>query len=188
MNIVEFFAQSAGKWSSLRTSHHLAFKQQEGGKSELQIELLDKTDPAVIQLCALYEIDPETALCGARVTWDGTMEWDEEKHEGSTVLVPIADPEKPNEGSLLREMGYAEKAPVAGRYEMGSNDELVLITEYETMYSKERLWFESPNVRLRHSILKRFGGFSMASFCSEVRMGGAKPQEGQTDTDSSSSS
>lgn len=175
MDIVEFFQQSAGKWSSMRTSHHLAFKQQEGGKSTLEIELLDASNPDVIKLCEMYQIDPSTALCGARVTWDGTMEWDQEKHAGSTVLVPIADGDDISEGKLLREMGYAEKAPVAGRYMMGEN-ELTLITEYDTMYSKERLWFESPNVRLRHSILKRFGGFSMASFCSEVRMGGVKPE------------
>ncbi len=182
MDIVEFFQQSAGKWSSMRTSHHLAFKQQEGGKSTIEIELLEKSDPAVIQLCQMYEVDPATAACGARVTWDGTMEWDEEKHAGSTVLVPIADPENPMQGKLLREMGYAEKAPVAGRYEIAENNELTLTTEYDTMYSKERLWFESPNVRLRHSILKRFGGFSMASFCSEVRMGGAKPDSQTADT------
>jgi hypothetical protein len=180
MDIVEFFEQSVGKWSSMRTSHHLAFKQQEGGKSTIEIALIDKSDDAVIQLCELYKMDSALALCGARVTWDGTMEWDEEKHEGSTVLVPIADPSNAHAGQLLRDMGYAEKAPVAGRYIMADN-ELTLITEYETMYSKERLWFESPNVRLRHSIMKRFGGFSMASFCSEVRMGVTKPQEKATD-------
>lgn len=176
MDIVEFFGLSAGRWSSMRTSHHLAFKQQEGGRSDIQIELLEKTHPEVISLCEMYSVDPALALCGARVTWDGTMEWDEEKHAGSTVLVPVADPENPQEGKLLRDMGYAEKAPVAGRYIM-DDDELTLITEYESMYSKERLWFESPNVRLRHSILKRFGGFSMASFCSEIRLGvTAKPE------------
>ncbi|MEB3336010.1 MAG: phycobiliprotein lyase [Leptolyngbyaceae bacterium] len=171
MDIVEFFEQSAGKWFSQRTSHHLAFKQSEGGKSELSIEMLTKEHPEVIKLCEQYEISPELALCGARVSWDGTMEWDEEKHTGSTVLVPIADAENSQEGKLLREMGYAEKAPVAGRYIMGEDQALTLITEYETMYTKERLWFESPNVRLRTSILKRFGGFSMASFSSEIRMG-----------------
>lgn len=139
------------------------------------IELLPKDDPAVIQLCQQYEIDPALALCGARVTWDGTMEWDQEKHAGSTVLVPVAESEDATEGKLLREMGYAEKAPVAGRYIMGSDDALTLITEYETMYSEERLWFASPNLRLRTSILKRFGGFSMASFCSEIRMGAVQP-------------
>ncbi|GAB4151487.1 MAG: phycobiliprotein lyase [Cyanobacteria bacterium J069] len=174
MDIVEFFEQSSGKWFSQRTSHHLAFKQTEGGKSDIVIDLLSKEDPAVVALCQQYEIDPALALCGARVTWDGTMEWDKEKHEGSTVIVPVPDADQPNEGKLLREQGYAEKAPVAGRYVMGDDDSLTLITEYETMYSEERLWFASPNLRLRTSILKRFGGFSMATFCSEIRMGGAK--------------
>ncbi|MDG2617912.1 phycobiliprotein lyase [Thermoleptolyngbya sichuanensis A183] len=174
MDIVEFFEQSSGKWFSQRTSHHLAFKQTESGKSDIVIDLLSKDDPAVIALCQQYEIDPALALCGARVTWDGTMEWDKEKHEGSTVIVPVADAEQPNEGKMLREQGYAEKAPVAGRYVMGDDNSLTLITEYETMYSEERLWFASPNLRLRTSILKRFGGFSMATFCSEIRMGGAK--------------
>lgn len=175
MDIQEFFQMSAGKWFSQRTSHHLAFKQSESGKSDIRIEMLPIDDPEVIKLCLQYEIAPETTWGGARVTWDGTMEWDETKHAGSTVLVPVADPDKPNEGKLLREMGYAEKAPVAGRYIMGSDDALTLITEYESMYSEERLWFASPNLRLRTSILKRFGGFSMASFCSEIRMGVTQP-------------
>jgi hypothetical protein len=182
MNIVEFFQQSAGKWFSQRTSHHLAFKQSESGKSDIVIEMLPSDDPEVVKLCEQYEIEPALALCGARVTWNGTMEWDEEKHTGSTVLVPIADPENPNEGKLLREMGYAEKAPVAGRYRVGDDEALTLITEYESMYSEERLWFASPNLRLRTSILKRFGGFSMATFCSEIRMGGTQPQPQTADT------
>lgn len=172
MDITEFFQQSAGKWFSQRTSHHLAFKQSESGKSDIRIEMLPQDAPEVIELCQQNEVEPTLALCGARVTWDGTMEWDKEKHEGSTVLVPVADPDKPNAGKLLRDTGYAEKAPVAGRYVMGDDGSLTLITEYESMYSEERLWFASPNLRLRTSILKRFGGFSMATFCSEIRMGG----------------
>lgn len=177
MDIQEFFEQSAGKWFSQRTSHHLAFKQAENGKSNITIEMLSADDSEVAKLCQQYDINPQLALCGARVTWDGMMEWDgdgdadREQHKGSTVLVPVPDPDKPNEGQLLREMGYAEKAPVAGRYIMGSDDALTLITDYETMYSEERLWFASPNLRLRTSILKRFGGFSMASLSSEIRLG-----------------
>jgi hypothetical protein len=181
MDITEFFQQSSGKWFSQRTSHHLAFKQSESGKSDIVIEMMAKDDPAVVQLCQQYEVDPSLALCGARVTWNGTMEWDEEKHTGSTVLVPIADPEKPNEGKLLRDQGYAEKASVAGRYVMGDDQALTLITEYETMYSEERLWFASPNLRLR------FGGFSMASFCSEIRMGVTQVADTQASSATSAS-
>ncbi|MFB2936214.1 phycobiliprotein lyase [Aerosakkonemataceae cyanobacterium BLCC-F154] len=172
MDIKEFFEMSAGKWFSQRTSHHLAFKQSESGKSDIRIEMLPADDPEVLELCKQYEIDPNLTWGGARVSWDGTMEWDEEKHAGSSVLVPIPDPDKPGEGKLLRDVGYAEKAGVAGRYVMGSDGAMTLITEYETMYSEERIWFASPNLRLRTSILKRFGGFSMASFCSEIRLGG----------------
>lgn len=181
MDIQEFFQLSAGKWFSQRTSHHLAFRQSESGKSEIKIEMVAEDAPEVIQLCEQYGVDPTLARGPARVTWDGTMEWDQEKHAGSTILVPVADPDKPNEGKLLRDVGYAEKAAVAGRYIMGSDDALTLITEYETMYSEERLWFASPNLRLRTSILKRFGGFSMASFCSEIRMGVTQPAAQATD-------
>lgn len=181
MDIQEFFQLSAGKWFSQRTSHHLAFKQSENGKSNITIEMLPDDDPKVIELCQEYNVPPESARGAARVSWDGTMEWDEEKHAGSSVLVPIPDPEKPNEGKLLRDMGYAEKAGVAGRYIISNDGALTLITEYETMYSEERIWFASPNLRLRTSILKRFGGFSMASFCSEIRMGVTHSASQQTD-------
>lgn len=174
MDVKEFFQLSSGKWFSQRTSHHLAFKQSESGKSDIKIEMLAGDDPVVIDLCQQYDIDPKLAWGGARVTWDGTMEWDSEKHEGSSVLVPIPDLDTPQSGKLLRDVGYAEKAGVAGRYIIGSDDAMTLITEYETMYSEERIWFASPNLRLRASILKRFGGFSMASFCSEIRMGVTK--------------
>jgi hypothetical protein len=171
MNIEGFFELSAGKWFSHRTSHHLAFKQSEDGKSDIVIEMLAADHPEVIKLCEQYEIAPNKASCGARVTWNGTMEWDEEKHQGSTVLATVPNTDNPDEGKLLREMGYAEKAPVAGSYKIGDDGALTLITEYETMWSEERLWFASPNLRMRVSVLKRFGGFSMASFTSEIRMG-----------------
>ena len=188
MDIQEFFELSAGKWFSHRTSHHLAFKQSESGKSDITIEMLAQDDPEVIKLCQQYEFDPALAKCGARVSWNGTMEWDEEKHTGSTVLVPVPDADNPNQGKLLREMGYAEKTPVAGSYIMGSDEALTLITEYETMSSEERLWFASPNLRMRVSVLKRFGGFSMASFTSEIRMGGVQPSSKATEASSSVSS
>lgn len=187
MNIEEFFELSAGKWFSHRTSHHLAFKQSEDGKSDLIIESLAADHPEVIKLCQSYEIPASAASCGARVTWNGTMEWDEEKHTGSTVLVSVPDDGNPSEGRLLREMGYAEKAPVAGRYKMGNDGALTLTTEYETMWSEERLWFASPNLRMRVSVLKRFGGFSMASFTSEIRMGGGSPAAKASEANSASS-
>ncbi|MGH2414369.1 MAG: phycobiliprotein lyase [Microcystaceae cyanobacterium] len=188
MNIEEFFQLSAGKWFSHRSSHHFACKQSEHGKSDIIIETLSTDHAEVVKLCQQYDIDPKRASCGARVSWNGTMEWDKQKQTGSTVLVIVPDEDNPNGGKLLREMGYAEKAPIAGRYKIHSDDILTLTTEYENMRSEERLWFASPNLRMRESVLKRFGDFSMASFISEIRMGGGQPTKKSSEATNSSSS
>ncbi|NDJ23544.1 phycobiliprotein lyase [Nostoc sp. B(2019)] len=185
MNIEEFFQLSAGKWFSHRTSHHLADKQFEHGKSDIIIETLAVDHPEVIKLCQLYEIAPDSASCGARVTWNGT---EPEKSNGSTVLVLVPDADNPAEGKLLREMDHTEKAPVARRYNIDSDGALTLTTEYETIWSEERLWFASPNLRMRASVLKRSDGFSVASFTSEIRMGGFPPAAKASETANSASS
>ncbi|MEH2242212.1 phycobiliprotein lyase [Nostoc sp.] len=175
MNIEEFFQLSAGKWFSHRTSQHLAFNQSENSKSDIIIETLAVDHPEVIKLCQQYKINLSSASCAAKITWNGTMEKDQAKHSGSTVLVSIADADNPAEGKLLREIVDADKIPVAGRYKIDSDDALTLTTEDETMSSEERLWFASPNLRMRVNILKSFGGFSITSFTSEIRMGGFPP-------------
>ncbi|MGA7932163.1 MAG: phycobiliprotein lyase [Kovacikia sp.] len=178
MDIVDFFQLSSGKWFSHRTSHLLTDKRSEGGKSEVLVEMLPKTAPEVIQLCEQYGIDPDWALCGSRISWNGTIE-EKKKQSGSTVLVPIADSEQANMGKLLRKIDSAEK-PVAGRYAVGSDEALTLIIEDGPFYSEERIWFASPNLRLRTTILKQADGFSTASFSSEIRMGLTKPPENKS--------
>lgn len=169
---MEFFQLSSGRWRSQRTTHHLAFKRSEAGESEIQVEALAADNPQVIEICELHQVDPKLAIGGAFVSWHGAMGWDrdEENHEGSTVFSLIPDADNPRKGLLLRERGYAEIVPVAGQYHMDDEDGLVLITEYETMSSIERFWFVSPGVRMRTSTVKRFGGFSTATFCTELRI------------------
>ena len=186
MDITEFFQQSAGKWFSQRTSHSLTLKQSESGKSNLVIEIVPLTDPAVIKLCQQHQIEPASALCGMQVNWDGTMDQDSKKQVGSVLLVPISEAEKPNEGTLLR-TGTAEKPAIAGRYVMGNDDVMTMITEDETLYSEERFWFASPNLRLRTSVLKRSDGVNVASFYSEIRMGGSPPPASSAATNQANS-
>ncbi|MBW4692110.1 MAG: phycobiliprotein lyase [Lyngbya sp. HA4199-MV5] len=173
MDVMEFFQLSTGRWRSERTTHHLAFKRAESGASEIHVEALGHDHPQIIEICNLHHIEPRLAVGGAFVSWKGEMGWDrdDENHEGSTVfaLIPAAD--HPRQGTLLREQGYAEIVPVAGQYHMDDDDALVLTTEYETMSVIERFWFASPSLRVRTSTLKRFGGFSNATFCTEFRIG-----------------
>ncbi|WP_421659581.1 phycobiliprotein lyase [Leptothermofonsia sp. ETS-13] len=173
MDVVEFFRQSAGRWRSQRTTHHLAFKQSEWGDSQIVVESLEADHPEIIELCKLHQIDPVLSVGGSRVQWKGTMEWDnegEENHQGDTVFAIVPDEDNPHQGRLLRERGYAEVMPVVGLYHLDEEGGLVLTTEYETMSSIERFWFANPNLRLRTSTVKRFGGFSTASFCTETRL------------------
>jgi CpeS-like protein len=167
MNIKEFFQHRAGTWNSQRTSHHLIIKKSESGQSLIEVAYLEANDPDVAALCEEQGFEPDQAFCGAKVTWNGSMDWDktEGEHQGSTVLVAIAENE--NQGKLLRQQGYAEKAPVVGRYTMSAEGVLSLITEYGTVFSEEKLWFPRPNLCMRAGLT--IGLSNVASFCTEMR-------------------
>jgi hypothetical protein len=175
MNIKEFFENSCGKWFSQRTSQHLAFNQSEWGKSDLWVELLLPSDASVTQLCDQHSIPIEQAICGARITWEGFVGQDPDKQKGVTLLVPIADSVEPNQGTLLRQTISPQPMIATSCYVIGDDDVLTIITDYTDIgaTSEERVWFASPNLRLRTSLLKRLNSFSTASFCSEIRLGDA---------------
>lgn len=172
MNVMEFFQQSAGQWQSQRTTHHLPFRRAELGGSRISVEALSADNEKVAEICKIHDVDPVSAVGGAYVEWNGEMAWDKEgeDHKGSTVFALVPDADDPQKGNLLRERGYAEVVPVIGRFEMDNENGLVLITEYETMSSIERFWFPNPDLRIRTSVVKRFGGLSTASFCAESRV------------------
>lgn len=168
----EFFQRSAGRWRSQRTTHHLPFRRAESGDSHINVEFLNADDEKIKAICQMHDVEPQTSIGGAFVSWDGSMAWDKdnEEHKGTTVFALIPNTDNPRKGKLLRERGYAEIVPVAGEYSMDAEDGLVLITEYETMSIIERFWFVNPDLRLRSSTVKRFGGFNTATFCAEFRV------------------
>jgi hypothetical protein len=173
VDVVEFFARSTGQWRSQRATHHLAFRRAELGDSIIQVEPLAVDDPRVVELCKFHQVDPKLAATASHVQWKGAMAWDregEEQHSGETLFAIIPEPDNSRTGLLLRERGYAEIVPVAGRYCLDHHDALILLTEYETMSSSERFWFAGDNTRFRYSAVTRFGGFSSASFCAESRV------------------
>ncbi|MGF1478775.1 MAG: phycobiliprotein lyase [Cyanophyceae cyanobacterium] len=171
MDAMEFFQRSAGEWRSQRTTHHLPFRRAENGGSAIQVETLAADHPQVVELCQMHSVDPGLTVGGAQVAWNGSMAWDkeDETHEGTTVFAIVPDADDASKGRLLRERGYAEIVPVVGRYEIDDEDAMILVTDYESMSIIERFWFASPDLRLRFSTVKRFGGFNTATFCAEVR-------------------
>ena len=97
------------------------------------------------------------------------MAWDRagESHEDQTMFGLIPSDDSGRSGLLLRDRGYAEKAPVAGQFQMDAENGLVLTTDYEMMSSLERFWFVGANLRLRTSTVQ--GLSNNASFCMETR-------------------
>ena len=177
MDIKEFLDQSAGKWFSQRTNHYISSVPAQSGKSDIVIEILASDAPEVVQLCQQYNINPASALCGVKTNWDGFMAGEAKKQLGSTIFVPVPNSEQPNQGKILRPIGNSPKPTVVGQYIMAKDDSLTMITEDKTMYTEERLWYASPNLRFRTNIIKRLGGFKQTSFCSEIRMGMTKPPQ-----------
>jgi len=171
MDAMEFFQRSAGKWRSLRTTHHLPFRRAETGDSNIVVEALGAENPKIQEICAIHDIDPQLSVGGAFVEWHASMEWDkeDENHSGKTVFALVPEKDNSRKGKLLRERGYAEIVPVVGEYYVDEENALVLLTEYETMSIFERFWFVNDNIRVRASTVKRFGGFNTATFSVEIR-------------------
>jgi len=165
-----FFRQSCGRWRSRRSSHHLLHRRAEAGSSFIEVVALGPEDPRLIAIAALHGQDPTGLVGGCQVRWSGSMAWDKagEAHEGESVFGLIPTDDLGREGLLLRDRGYAETAPVAGRFAMDTHDELLLTTDYETMSSVERFSFLGPDVRLRSSTVE--GLSNTASFCIETRL------------------
>ncbi|MEO0490772.1 MAG: phycobiliprotein lyase [Cyanobacteria bacterium J06659_2] len=173
MDIQEFVQQSIGQWRSQRSAHHLAFRHFEAIESVIDITTVAPDDAAVADLCKAYDIDPKTAVSPFKMQWEGQSDWDEgaEVLKGACILVPVPDPVQPNRGKLLRDQGYAETMAAAGEYHLTEDGTFVLTTAYDRAAAEEKIWFVTPNLRCRVSLIKTSAGTGVvtASFSSEIR-------------------
>jgi phycoerythrin-associated linker protein len=172
MDITQFVESSFGSWRSQRSVHHLAFGHFEEVTSTIDITPLAESDAGVIDLCKSHEIDPQQATHPFRMSWEGESDWDEsEVIQGTTILVPIPDPDNPKAGKLLRDQGYAETIPAVGEYYLTPEGTFILQTEYDRAMAEEKIWFINPNFRLRVSLIKTSAGSGVltASYSSEIR-------------------
>lgn len=170
---MEFFRHREGRWNSRRVTHHLAFRRSESGASEIEMHCLDAEDARIVQLCKDHKVDPTLASGGCHVSWKATLAWDQEgeNHEGSTVFALVPDADNVRAGKILRDRGYAEIVPIAGRYSMTDEDDLSLETPYEGGAVEETFAFDSADVCNRTSTVRRFGGLANATFSTETRLG-----------------
>ena len=167
---LSFFRLSCGRWTSQRSQHHLLHRRAEAGAPFIVVEELHKGDARLAEIAQRNNESVERIVGGCWVRWSGSMAWDRagESHEDQTMFGLIPSDDAGRSGLLLRDRGYAEKAPVAGQFHMDAENGLILTTDYEMMSSLERFWFAGPNLRLRTSTVQ--GLSNNASFCMETRM------------------
>ena len=166
---LSFFRLSCGRWMSQRSQHHFLHRRAEAGASFIVVEELFKGDERLADIATRNGEDVSRIVGGCWVRWSGSMAWDRagESHEDQTMFGLIPSDDAGRQGLLLRDRGYAEKAPVAGQFRMDDENGLILTTDYEMMSSLERFWFAGPNLRLRTSTVQ--GLSNNASFCMETR-------------------
>lgn len=173
MNIVEFFEHSEGKWFSQCTRQDLTLKQSKAGKTDVFISVLPSADPEVIRLCQSCAVDPGLALCGVQARWERSDLSTGGSGSQSTLLVPVADSLLAKEGQLLRSM-LPSAEPFLGRYRLEEDGALTLLSETPERVLEERLWYITPNLRLRTNLLREGEGLPVTTFFSEIRMGGGR--------------
>jgi CpeS-like protein len=175
MDIQAFFQLCDGKWISQRTTHQLLEQNNQSGRSDLWGEILDAGDGDVVALCQQLNVDPALALCGLRLRWSEVAEAYQSKfkpkNEGVALMVAIAahqDPSPSTTGQILRSLN--SEHPGMGTFSIGTDEALTLQFEEAGAISEERIWFASPNLRLRSSSIKQNDVVCITTFCSEIRM------------------
>jgi hypothetical protein len=172
MDIVAFFQQSAGKWSSIKSNHHVDTTQQQSGRSTIVMTLVEPTDPAVLDLCGKQGQDASQIAAAAQLQWEGTMEGTTKQETNTGLIVAVG---QPTQGQLLRSIGKFGTATSGGDYSFGDGGEFILMMDDKDWVTTERVWFESENVRLRHTKIQYPDGKNVVAFCSEVRILPPKP-------------
>ncbi len=169
MDINTFLEQTAGNWFSQRTTYQIAQNQVENSKADLSIKILPPEDPRIGQLCQQHHLNSNLSLGAIASSWDNSPDWGKPQQKGSTMLVLIADEHDSQTGTIFRLLNNSEKQVIVGRYILGNDRALTLNLEQDSNFIEERIWFASPNLRLRTTIIKNGDEFTTTSFYSEIR-------------------
>ncbi|MFG6098109.1 phycobiliprotein lyase [Leptothoe sp. ISB3NOV94-8A] len=169
MQNVNFFKKQEGRWFSQRTTHYLKAGNSKAGKSDLEVTYMDAGTDAVIQLCNEASCSATDAVGGLRIAQKSTV--DGQTRTLVTLLAAIATDD--DNGKLIsKPEGKARSQVSQYRFE---NEVLTIVTAADGLRAEERWWFITDKLRMRTNVLSGDQGQTMASFCSEIRLGDIKP-------------
>ncbi len=173
MNIEEFFLKSVGEWNSMRSGHSLAFQEFEEIRSRIKIFPAKKKDSRVIKLLKDNLLTNNERNRAFLINWEAKSEWREDnQHEnlsGESILIPIEISK--TEGKIIRSVGYTEAIQVISLYKILNDGTLIIHSNYNHIFTEERIWFISNNLRSRSSVTRAINSLAIlqTSYASEIR-------------------
>ena len=173
MQIEEFFLKSVGEWKSMRSSHSLALQEFEEIRSKLKIIPIEDNDQRVIKLLNDNLITKNQVKQSFQINWEAKSEWYDEKEKnnssGESILIPLEISKK--EGKIIRSIGYTKALPVTSLYKLLDDGTLIIYSSYNEIYTEERIWFISNNLRSRSSVTRATNSSAIlqTSYASEIR-------------------
>lgn len=167
MDIQAFIQQSCGRWFTQRTCHQIGNLSSDAQSAQLCMEKLSLEDKAVLDLCEAANTEPTLVQCAAKISWQGQGFQVQPQETGELLLVAISN--APNQGEMLQQVGSAPFMRL--NFHIDGDQRLILTGTQDQLHLEERVWFASPNLRLRISLLKQANQLYQATWYSEVRMG-----------------
>ena len=174
MQIDQFFLKSVGEWSSMRSGHSLAFQEFEEIRSKIKIISANIDDDRVIKLLQDNLITTNEEQKAFLISWETKSEWGDENYKGNSsgesILIPLEISKK--EGRLIRSIGYTEAIPIISLYKLLDDGTLIISSKYNHIYTEERIWFISNNLRSRSSVTRAIDSSAIlqTSYASEIRL------------------
>lgn len=167
--MIDFFRKSEGTWFTQRSVHHFDSSADESGESNLIVQVVERDDPRVQEVCEQQGIDPARAMGGASFTWQANLDFREPDSQNAAILVDIPDQSSNRFGKLIRDQGYVESIPVVSRYQFAADGVLTIDTNYDNNQGQERCWFVTDHFRVRVSTVLMMNGVNLMTYCSERR-------------------
>ncbi|MDJ0846091.1 phycobiliprotein lyase [Crocosphaera sp.] len=167
MDIQTFLESCVGQWFSQRSSYQFDTEKAESHKSELTVEWLDSDHSLLVSLCQQHRIDPSQAIGGQKVSWNSAADYGQKKQVGSATMIIIPDSNQTQTGKIIQ--SFQSQPSSQGSYSLGEDEALTLTLNVGDFSLEERIWFASPNLRLRTSLMKGQSGYSRSAFYSEIR-------------------
>ena len=165
MEIVNFFKKQEGRWFSQKTTHYLQAGKSKAGKSDLEVAYIAANDPELQQLVQDTQPSSSNTVGGLRISHNSVVG---PQNQIKTLLIAAVGD---SEGELLQRSDNSVVQISRYRWENGA---LIVTTEADGLIAEERWWFITDNIRMRTSVVHSGEQQTLASFCSEIRLGDVK--------------